>query len=129
MMQTDEVTGVVTVALEGISFRFRASLARMAEFQSQTGVLGLKRLLALIDGADQQTVHLGLKALCTSGNEALLDNMLAGRMVKVGPEILITAISAGMEVATPENTPNGGVSQTTEEVSGKLLLDDDAQAA
>jgi hypothetical protein len=88
----------VHAEIAGADFSFRASMKAMARLQLEAGVEGIARLWQLIEQHDQSTVHLGLRAFCTSANAEAIDELPAGALLGTGAEILLAAIMAGAPV-------------------------------
>lgn len=90
---TTSQDGTVSVQIGGELFRFRATIDRVAEFsEALGGDCGLQNILDLFDAGDQRAIWLALKHWCISGNEALLDELPAGRMLSIGRQIIEAAL-------------------------------------
>lgn len=101
----NEMTGEVTFDLSGKEFRIRATMARLADYQSKVGVVGLQTLSVMVSGLDARAIYLGLKCLCTSDNADTLDDMLLTPYLELANEAIVKALSAGLPEASSKKAP------------------------
>ena len=94
--RVNEATGEVTVDLAGETFRLKASLGRMADFQSALKKEGLQELFRALAISDQNAVLAGLRALCVSGNEAKFRDMVMPLVIADAVGALLAAMTIGM---------------------------------
>ena len=99
MALVNPATGEVTQTIADKEYKFKASMMRMAEYQSRLAVPGLGMVTMMIRGMDPRAIFFGLKCLCTSGNEADFDDMLLTSHMKEAQEALTEALNAGLPKA------------------------------
>lgn len=95
-------TGEVTQTIAGKEYKFKASMGRMAEFQSRLAVPGLGVTMIMLRETDPRAIFFGLKCLCTSGNASDFDDMVLTPHMGDAKEALIMALSAGIPDQTDQ---------------------------
>lgn len=90
------VTGEVTQTIAGKEYKFKASMSRMAEFQSRLAVPGLGVTMIMLRESDPRAIFFGLKCLCTSGNGSDFDELVLTSHMGDAKEALTMALTAGL---------------------------------
>ncbi|WP_119309637.1 hypothetical protein [Cohaesibacter haloalkalitolerans] len=106
-MQVNELTGEVSVTLDGKGFVLHATLPRVAALMAELQITGLRQLHFMAAVHDPRLTYSGLKCLCASGNSAAADGMLFGKVSEEAEGAVIAALAAGM----PEKSRQPGKPQ------------------
>lgn len=96
MATLNAATGEVTQTIAGNEYKFKASMSKMAEFQSRLAVPGLGVTMLMLRETDPRAIFFGLKCLCTSGNAEDFDDMVLTKIMGEAKEALIMALGAGI---------------------------------
>jgi len=109
-MQINKATGEVTATLGGKTFRFHATLPRMAQYQAALKVEGIQALTRLITIGDATAIYEGLKSLCSSGNSREFDGLVLSKVLTEATAAIVAALTASL----PEPEPDLGNADATE---------------
>lgn len=112
-MQVNEATGEVTATLAGETFRFHATLPRVAALQAAIGEKSLSAILAGMNRQDARVIYEGLRCLCSSGNEKKLDDFAVARIIVDAGQAILAALTAGMPESDPKNGDAAGATTKT----------------
>lgn len=105
----NEATGEVSVELGGKTFRLRATMPRVAEFEATLGVDGLAGIQKCLQDSKTNAVYQGLRCLCVSGNEADLEELLLTPNLGEATSAIYKALTAGL----PQEPARGNARATT----------------
>jgi hypothetical protein len=92
----NEATGEVSVELGGQEFRLLATMRRMGDLERALQVPGLLELQEKLLLKSSDMTLIGLRALCVSGNEDQLDDLLMGPTIGPAIEAIFAALTAGL---------------------------------
>lgn len=92
----NEVSGEVTVRLQGVEFVLKATMPNVAALQSALDTPGLRTLNIMLATSDARVIYHGMKCLCVSGNADKLDDMLFPSVIGDAVEAVNTAMVLGM---------------------------------
>jgi hypothetical protein len=114
-MQVNQATGEVTATLAGETFRFHATLPRVAAFQSALGHGGgLTVLFMRVQEGDAAAIYHGLRTLCSSENTDRFDSLITSRVLGEAMAALLAALAAGLPEGTKQKKDGAaGKSSTT----------------
>jgi hypothetical protein len=113
-MQVNEATGEVTETLAGETFRFHATLPRVAALQAAIGENSLSAIFAGINRQDAKVIYEGLRCLCSSDNAAKIDDLVLGRVLTEAGQVIASTLAAGIpQDDPPKNGDAAGAKATT----------------
>lgn len=101
--EINKLSGVVSVTLDGVGYKLKATMPNMAALQAAIDVPGLRMLNALISTGDARLAYHGMRCLCVSGNAQELDNLLFPAWVADA----IEAVSDALQVGLPDPVEDG----------------------
>lgn len=105
-MQINQATGEITADIGGQTFKFHATLPRMAEYQAALGVDGMQEMFRLIQIGDARAIYRGLKCLCSSRNGAAIDALVLSKVVTEASSAIVAALTASLPEPDPDKLPN-----------------------
>ena len=98
-MHVNELTGEVSVRLDGKDFTLHATMPRVASLMSDLQLSGLKQLHLMAALHDPRLTYSGLKCLCSSGNQSEVEQLLFGAWAEDADTAILAALVAGMPEA------------------------------
>lgn len=111
-MQVNNLTGEVTATIAGKTFRFHATMKRLAAFEAAIDVVGLKAMQEKLNQQEIGATHRGLKALCSSDNGDELDDILLLPHINEVTAVLMRTLSAGLPERPAGNRRAAGAKET-----------------
>lgn len=115
----NEATGEVTTELGGKTFRLRATMPRVAEYEAVLGVDGLDGVQKALQASKTKAVYEGLRCLCVSGNEAELDDLLLTPNLGEATAAIYKALTAGLPQEPARGNGRATTAKKTREPRGR----------
>lgn len=109
-MEINQATGEVTAQIGGQTFRFHATMPKMAQYQAALGVDGIQAMFRLIQEGDARAIYQGLKCLCSSRNAQAFDGMVLSKVLPDASAAIVAALTASLPEPEPDalGNANGG---------------------
>lgn len=104
----NKVTHEVTLVMDDMEVKLRASFERLAEFQRRLDVDGYVQALMLLQRMDPRAVLAGLVALSGAPSGAAFEALCAPRHLSAAAQAVTACLTEGM----PETEPDPGNGET-----------------